>query len=230
MSRHQAAAQFGVAISTEINWVKRLRQTASVAPGQMGGHKPRAISGEHRNRLIARCGDRAFTMRGLAAELATERSLKVDYRLVWAFVHAEGLSYKKCVLASEQDRSDIAHRRAQWRRYQARIDPARLVFIDETWTKIKMAPLRGWGRRGDRLLGKVPYGHWNTMTFIAALRQDRIDAPWLLDGPVSGESFRVYVEQVLVPTLGRGDGVIMDNFGSHKGQQSGKPFAAPVPS
>lgn len=95
LSRHQAAAQFGVAISTAINWVKRFRQTASVAPGQMGGHKPRAISGEHRNWLIARCGDRAFTLRGLVAELASERSLKVDYRSVWAFVHAEELSYKK---------------------------------------------------------------------------------------------------------------------------------------
>lgn len=95
LSRHQAAAQFDVAISTAINWVKRFRQTASVAPGKMGGHKPRAISGEHRDWLITRCRDRAFTLRGLVAELASERSLKVDYRSVWAFVHAEGLSYKK---------------------------------------------------------------------------------------------------------------------------------------
>ena len=95
MSRHQAAAHFGVAISTAINWVKRFRQTASVAPGQMGGHKPRALSGAHRDWLIARCRDRAFTLRGLVAELAAERGLKVDYRSVWAFVHAEGLSYKK---------------------------------------------------------------------------------------------------------------------------------------
>ena len=128
-----------------------------------------------------------------------------------------GSATKKSVVASEQDRLDIARRRAQWRRYQARIDPARLVFIDETWTKTNMAPLRGWGPVGDRLLGHAPYGHWNTMTFIAALRHDRIDAPWLLDGPVNGDSFRVYVEQVLVPTLGRGDVVIMDNLGSHKG-------------
>jgi putative transposase len=95
MSRHQAAAHYGVAISTAINWVKRFRQTASVAPGQMGGHKPRAISGAHRDWLIARCRDRAFTLRGLVAELAVERGLAVDYRSVWAFVHAEGLSYKK---------------------------------------------------------------------------------------------------------------------------------------
>ncbi len=91
------------------------------------------------------------------------------------------------------------------------------MFIDETWTKTNMAPLRGWGQRGARLLDKAPYGHWNTMTFIAALRHDRIDAPWLLDGPVNGESFRVYVERVLAPTLAHGDVVIMDNLGSHKG-------------
>jgi transposase len=80
-----------------------------------------------------------------------------------------------------------------------------------------MAPLRGWGQRGARLLDKVPYGHWNAMTFIAALRHDRIDAPWLLDGPVNGESFRIYVERILAPTLAHGDLVIMDNLGSHKG-------------
>lgn len=81
-----------------------------------------------------------------------------------------------------------------------------------------MAPLRGWAPRGARLPAKVPWGHWNTMTFIAALRHDRIDAPWLLDGPINGERFHVYVEQVLAPTLGAGDVVIMDNLGSHKGR------------
>jgi transposase len=92
------------------------------------------------------------------------------------------------------------------------------VFIDETWTKTNLAPLRGWAPRGARLPAKVPYGHWNTMTFVAALRADRIDAPWLLDGPINGESFLVYVEKVLVPTLMLGDVVIMDNLGSHKGK------------
>ena len=79
-----------------------------------------------------------------------------------------------------------------------------------------MAPLRGWAPRGPRLKAKVPHGKWKTMTFLAALRHDRIDAPWLLDGPINGERFRIYVEQVLVPTLKPGDIVIMDNLGSHK--------------
>ena len=89
------------------------------------------------------------------------------------------------------------------------------MFIDETWTKTNMAPLRGWAPLGERLVAKVPWGHWNTTTFIAALRVDRIEAPWLLDGPMNGESFRIYVEHELVPTLRPGDIVIADNLSSH---------------
>ena len=81
-----------------------------------------------------------------------------------------------------------------------------------------MAPLRGWAPRGERLKAAVPHGHWKTMTFLAALRRDRVEAPWLLDGPIDGDSFRLYVEKVLVPTLRAGDIVIMDNLGSHKGK------------
>jgi putative transposase len=95
MSRRQAAAHFGVAVSTAIKWVGRLRKTGSAAPGQMGGHKPRAIRGEHSEWLIGRCRERDFTLRGLVKELKEERGLKVDYRSVWAFVHAEKLSFKK---------------------------------------------------------------------------------------------------------------------------------------
>jgi transposase len=93
-----------------------------------------------------------------------------------------------------------------------------LVFIDETWTKTNMAPLRGWAPRGQRLEAKVPFGHWKTMTFLAALRHDRIEAPWVLNGPINGESFQVYVEKVLAPTLKPGDIVVMDNLASHKSE------------
>ena len=91
------------------------------------------------------------------------------------------------------------------------------MFIDETWTKTNMAPLRGWSRRGARLIDKVPHGHWRTLTFLAALRCDGITAPCVLDGPINGTGFRAYVEQILVPTLKPGDIVVMDNLGSHKG-------------
>jgi transposase len=81
-----------------------------------------------------------------------------------------------------------------------------------------MAPLRGWAPRGRRLNAKVPHGRWKTMTFLAALRHDRIDAPWFIEGPIDGESFRIYVANVLVPTLRPDDIVIIDNLGSHKGK------------
>jgi putative transposase len=122
------------------------------------------------------------------------------------------------MIAAEQDRPDVARRRVQWLAYQKRVDPARLVFIDETWTKTNMAPLRGWAPVGQPIRAKVPNGHWKTMTFIAALRHDGITAPWLIDGPINGERFRLYVETVLVPSLKPGDIVIMDNLGSHKGK------------
>ena len=121
------------------------------------------------------------------------------------------------MLASEQNRPDVARRRTQWRQRQASIDPTRLVFIDETWTKTNMAPLRGWAERGRRLRDQVPHGRWKTLTFLAALRHDRLTAPCLFDGPINGESFRAYVEQILLPTLKPGDIVVMDNLGSHKG-------------
>jgi transposase len=123
---------------------------------------------------------------------------------------------KKSVVAGERDRPDVARRRAQWAKYQDRVEPERLVFIDETWTKTNMAPLRGWAPCGERLIAKVPHRRWKTTTFLAALRHDRLDAPWLLEGPIDGESFRTYVEHVLAPALHPGDIVVMDNLGSHK--------------
>ena len=104
----------------------------------------------------------------------------------------------------------------RWRSWQGRIDPERLVFIDETWIKTNMAPLRGWGPKGKRLRGFAPYGHWRTLTFLGALRCDRLAAPCVFDGPINGECFRAYVEQQLAPILRPGDIVVMDNLGSHK--------------
>ena len=122
------------------------------------------------------------------------------------------------MLPAEQDRPDIARKRQRWKAHQSLIDPRRLVFIDETWIKTNMAPLRGWGPKGERLPAKVPHGHWKTLTFIAALRHDRVDAPCVIDGPINGEIFTAYVEQILAPTLSPGDIVILDNLGSHKGK------------
>ena len=113
---------------------------------------------------------------------------------------------------------DVARRRKRWKAHQMKVEPQRLVFIDETWIKTNMAPLRGWAPRGKRLRAYAPFGHWKTLTFIAALRCDRIEAPFVLDGPINGQAFRLYVETQLAPTLRPGDVVVMDNLGSHKGK------------
>jgi putative transposase len=94
LSCRASAARYGLAVSTVIKWMRRVRQTGSARPGRMGGHKPKKIAGVHRVWLLARCHERDFTLRGLVAELG-ERGLKVDYRSVWEFVHGEALTYKK---------------------------------------------------------------------------------------------------------------------------------------
>ena len=81
-----------------------------------------------------------------------------------------------------------------------------------------MTRSHGRAPRGRRLVAKVPRGKWQTLTFLAALRHDRIAAPCVIDGPINGQSFLAYVEQFLVPTLAPGDVVVMDNLGSHKGK------------
>ena len=132
------------------------------------------------------------------------------------FCAARVFALKKTLFALEQGRADVARRRKRWNGFMGQLDPRRLVFIDETWIKTNMAPLRGWGPRGKRLRGFAPHGHWRTLTFLAALRCDGLTAPCVFDGPINGECFRAYVDQILVPTLKPGDIVVMDNLGSHK--------------
>ena len=95
LSRNQAAARFGVAVSSAVHWVRRYRMTGSVAPSKIGGYKPKTLRGEHAQWLIARCREKDFTLSQLVEELRQERGLKVDRHSVWDFVHAEGLSFKK---------------------------------------------------------------------------------------------------------------------------------------
>ena len=92
----------------------------------------------------------------------------------------------------------------------------RLAFIDETSVKTNMSKAAGWAPRGQRLVDHAPFGHWRTQTFVGALRHDRMDAPWVIDGAMNREMFDLYVTTQLVPTLRKGDVVILDNLSSHK--------------
>lgn len=123
---------------------------------------------------------------------------------------------KKTIHAAEQDRPDVALRRAQWRDWSEKVDPRRLIFIDETWAKTNMTRLRGRAQRGARLVAKTPHGHWKTTTLIGALGSRGMHCSLVVDGAVNGDLFEAFVEQVLVPALTVGDIVVMDNLSSHK--------------
>jgi transposase len=123
---------------------------------------------------------------------------------------------KKTAHASEQDRADIKEQREAWFDSQLDLDPEKLIFIDETWTTTNMARKNGRASKGERLRAGVPHGHWKTTTFVAGLRLTGMTAPMVLNGPINGQWFQAYVDQVLVPTLSPGDIVVMDNLGSHK--------------
>ncbi len=106
--------------------------------------------------------------------------------------------------------------RQAWFEGQAGLDADRLIFIDESGLSTKMARLRGWAPKGERCLAAIPHGHWKTITFTAGLRLSGFTAPMLLDGPMDGECFLAWVEQMLAPVLRPGDIVIMDNLPAHK--------------
>jgi transposase len=123
---------------------------------------------------------------------------------------------KKSLRAAERKRADVARARRRWIREQGLLDPAHLVFIDETAITTNMVRLNGWNPRGERLVGDVPMGHWETVTFIAGLRQTGIVAPMLIEGAMNGQAFLAYIERCLVPTLKRRDIVVIDNVSFHK--------------
>jgi len=110
----------------------------------------------------------------------------------------------------------VALARWLWRRALPELDASKLVFIDETWFRTDMTPLRGWAMRGRRLMAKAPGGHWKTTTLVAGLTMQGLIAPVVLDGPMNGDAFIAYVEQFLAPSLKPGDIVIMDNLPAHK--------------
>ena len=211
----RVAARFGVSVSSVPKWVARYRATGSVAPGRIGGHRPWLLE-PHRelvHRLVAETPHLSIDR---LRDLLAAAGIAVSRDTIWHFLRREGLSFKKTLFATEQARAAVARKRARWQALKRHLDPDRLVFVDETWIKSNMAPLRGWAQRGQRLKGYAPHGHWRTMTFLAALRTEGIGAPCVFDGPINTRCFQAWVEQELVPTLKPGDVVILDNLASHK--------------
>src|SRR5436305_307930 len=123
---------------------------------------------------------------------------------------------KKSLCASEQDRPDVAARRQAWPEHMYALDPAHLVFLDESGAKTNMTPLYGRRFDGERLVDHAPHGRWQTTSVIGALRLEGVSACMTLEGPVDGTAFAAYVKQFLCPMLRQGDIVILDNLSSHR--------------
>ena len=228
-SRHAAAAHFKVSVSFVVNLMKAYRMTGSLEPKPGGGRRHAKLD-PHRAFLLARVAERDdITMPELAAELAAATGTRADPASISRWLIRNGYRFKKTLLASEQDRPDVRQAREEWtatRQPRMRLEPHRLVFLDETGTTPKMTRLRGRCLKGQRLRSKVPFGHWKTQTFIAGLRCHGLTAPFVVDAPMNRRIFETYVETQLAPTLEKGDVVIMDNLSAHKSPAAEKAIRA----
>lgn len=228
-TRRGVAAQFEVAPSTAVRLMSRYEETGSVDPARQGRPPGSGKLGPYKDFLIERVkAQQDITMPELAAVLAAEHAVTVDPSNISKLLCACGFTYKKTLLASEQERSDVRAERIEWRCWRQprmRAEPGRLVFVDETSVKTNMCRLRGRSARGERLKGQAPFGKWHTQTFIAGLRCDRLVAPWVVNGAMDGEAFHTYVETQLAPTLEKDDVVILDNLNTHKSQRAANALA-----
>ena len=211
-SRRQIAKRFMVDVSTITRLLQLRRRTGAIEPRPHAGGKPPWLDQEALQRLRKLVEDDPdATLRDLRQRLGVGGSLM----LVWRGLKALGITRKKKTEhADERDRPDVQLRRESFREVIEPIDPERLVFVDETGVTTAMMPTYGRAPRRERVIDSAP-GSWESVTVIAALRLDGVDAPLAFPGSSNAATFLAYVEQVLVPTLRRGDVVIFDNLSSH---------------
>jgi transposase len=213
-SRRAAAEEFAVSASTAIIWVKCFRETGRCAAKSRGGSiSPLEEHADFLLSLIEKEPD--LTLDEIVLTMRRHRILG-SRTAVWRFFKRHKITFKKSLRAAEQERADVARARRRWMREQGMFDPAHLVFIDETAANTKMVRLSGRCPRGERLIGRVPQGHWKTITFVGALRRNGMDAPCTVDGSMNTAKFLAYIKQCLAPTLKRKDIVVLDNLAAHK--------------
>ena len=200
-------------MSSAIKWLQRWHERRSAAPQPRGGSvSPLEAFATEILALVAEQPD--LTLVETVAALR-KRRIKTSRSSLWRFLDRHNITLKKSLQAAERQRADVARARRRWIREQGMLDPARLVFIDETAVSTNLVRLNGRAPRGERVIGSVPLGTWQTITFVAALRHDQMTAPMVVEGAMTGEMFLAYVEQCLLPTLKRGDIVVMDNCRIH---------------
>ena len=218
-SRREAAERFEISVASAVKWLQRWYQQRSAAPKPRGGRFRRWKSSRSRFWISSPDGGPDLGRNGCRTAQATDQN---QPQLALAFSRpTQHHAQKKCCKqpnGSEQ----MSRERRRWIREQGMLDPARLVFIDETAVSTNMVRLRGRAPRGVRVIGAVPLGRWETITFVAALRHNKMVAPMVVEGAMTGEMFLAYVENCLVPTLRRNDIVVMDNCRVHLGTGIGR--------
>ncbi len=217
MSRNAAAERFGMAVATAIRWFRAWRTDGLPTPRPKGGDLRSQRIERYRDVILVAIGEQVdITLVELSQLLRDRHGASLAPSTIWRFLDRHGMTFKKTAHASEQERSDVAARRQAWFDAQPDVNPAHLVFVNETGASTKMARLRGHAFRGHRCRSPVPHGLWKTTTFTGALRLGGMTAPMVLDGPMNAQAFQAYIQQILVPTLRPGDIVVMDNLPSHK--------------
>ena len=214
-SRREAAELFEIDPSSAVRWLQCWNDTGRCTPKpHRGSVSPLEEFAEEILALVAEQPD--LTLQETVVELG-ERRIRTSKSAVSRFFQRHEITFKKKNLrAAEQQRTDVARARRRWVREQRLLDTNRLVFIDETAVTTKMVRLWGRSPRGVELIGRAPFGRWETITFVAGLRHNKMVAPMTIEGAMNGQMFLAYVKQCLIPTLRRGDIVVIDNVGFHK--------------
>ena len=231
LSHRAAASRFGVSAASVSRWRRRARVEGDPRPRVLGGDRRSGRIEAHRAPILDVLAETPDLTIDELRRLLAGRGLDFGYGTIQRFLVRHQMTRKKKTgHASEQDRPDVLERCRAWRKSQVALDPARLVFIDETWVKTNMTRIHGRAPRGRRLHMGRPHGHWKTSTFVAGLTLAGMIAPFVFDGPINRLTFETYVERVLVPELRPGDIVIMDNLSSHKGKGSATGSKQPAPN
>jgi transposase len=218
LSRNAAAKRFGVSIASAIRWVWRFHATGEMSASATGGDRRSERIEAHHDYLLGLIGRQPdITLLEIRERLIANCGQRFSTSVLWRFFDRHEITFKKTAHAEEQQRSDVLKRRREWFDGQLDLDPTKLVFIDETGTSTKMARTSGRRRRGRRLRVGIPHGHYKNITLVAGLRIRGLVAQKAFDKPMNAATFEEWVEKCLVPTLSKGDVVVMDNLSSHMG-------------
>jgi transposase len=215
-SRRAAAERFRVSASSAVRRAERRAETGGVSPSPRGGRGRSPLEPHAAWLLGLVAAEPDLTLAEIVVRVAEAHGRATTDGSLRRFFRRHRISLKKTLRAAEQDRPGVAAARQAWQAAQGGLDPARLVFVDETGANTKLVRTRGRGPGGRRVRGKAPWGHWRTTTFVGGLRARGMTAPMVLDGPMNGPASLACVRQVLAPSLMPGDIVVLDNLAARK--------------